>query len=150
MSTTKKIILRGLLGMPIGLAISYIVTLIVSIIVGKGNYYPVVPDTINTFGTELNAVIIQTVLSMLYGAVWGGASVIWELENWSLLKQSATHLILVSVATFPVAFFMHWMPQNFLGVIIYYGIFLFIYASIWLGTFIKIKYQIKDINNNLN
>ena len=90
--------------MPIGLAISYIVTLIVSIIVGKGNYYPVVPDTINTFGTELNAVIIQTVLSMLYGAVWGGASVIWELENWSLLKQSATHLILVSVATFPVAF----------------------------------------------
>ena len=69
MSTTKKIILRGLLGMPIGLAISYIVTLIVSIIVGKGNYYPVVPDTINTFGTELNAVIIQTVLSMQYGAV---------------------------------------------------------------------------------
>lgn len=35
-----------------------------------------------------------------------GGSVIWEIENWSILRQSVTHLIICSVTMFPVAYFM--------------------------------------------
>ena len=40
----KKVILRSLIGAPIGLSISFIITLINSVIINKGEYYPVVPQ----------------------------------------------------------------------------------------------------------
>lgn len=40
-------------------------------------------------GNEINAVVAQMVASLLYGAVWAGASVIWEMDDWSLLRQDS-------------------------------------------------------------
>ena len=71
----KKVILRSLIGAPIGLSISFIITLIISVIINKGEYYPVVPQLTALCGNELNAVVIQTICSLLYGAAFGGASV---------------------------------------------------------------------------
>ena len=92
----KKVILRSLIGAPIGLSISFIITLIISVIINKGEYYPVVPQLTALCGNELNAVVIQTICSLLYGASFGGASVIWEIENWSLLKQTVIHCLVIS------------------------------------------------------
>ena len=71
----KKVLLRCLLGAPIGLAIGTIVTIIISLTVGDGVYYPVVPKLITDCGNEMNAVLLQAVCSLIYGAAWGGASV---------------------------------------------------------------------------
>ena len=92
----KKVILRSLIGAPIGLSISFIITLIISVIINKGEYYPVVPQLTALCGNELNAVVIQTICSLIYGAAFGGTSVIWEIENWSLLKQTVIHCIVIS------------------------------------------------------
>ena len=89
----KKVILRSLIGAPIGLSISFIITLIISVIINKGEYYPVMPKLTALCGNELNAVVIQTVCSLIYGAAFGGASIIWDMENWSLLKQTGRSLI---------------------------------------------------------
>ena len=40
----KKVFLRCLIGAPVGLSISFIITLIISVIVNKGEYYPAVPQ----------------------------------------------------------------------------------------------------------
>ena len=92
----KKIILRCLIGAPIGLSISFIITLIISAMINKGEFYPVVPQFTIICGNELNAVIIQSLCSLLYGAAFAGASVIWEVESWSLLKQTVLHCIVIS------------------------------------------------------
>ena len=63
----KKVILRCLIGAPIGLSISFMITLIISVIINKGEYYPVVPQLTALCGNELNAVIIQAVCSLIYG-----------------------------------------------------------------------------------
>ena len=122
----KKVILRSLIGAPIGLSISFIITLIISVIINKGEYYPVVPQLTALCGNELNAVVIQTICSLLYGAAFGGASVIWEIENWSLLKQTVIHCLVISVTTLPIAYCMYWMPHSFLGIAGYIVIFFFI------------------------
>ena len=62
----KKVILRSLIGAPIGLSISFIITLIISVIINKGEYYPVVPQLTALCGNKLNAVIIQTLCSLVY------------------------------------------------------------------------------------
>ena len=131
----KKILLRCLIGAPIGLAISTLITIIISLTVGDGNYYPVVPELVSDCGNEMNAVLLQALLSLLYGAAWAGASVIWEMENWSILLQTVTHLVICSLATFPIAYFMRWMKHTASGILLYFGIFFAIYLIIWLSQY---------------
>ena len=57
----RKIIKRGFLGFPLGIAIGYVITVIISVCVGDGSFYPVTAELIDTMGNELNAVVFQTV-----------------------------------------------------------------------------------------
>lgn len=75
----KKILLRGLLGIPTGIAIGYVITIGISLIWGKGYYAPCVPELISLMGSEIRAVILQTALCGLLGVGCSASSVIWEL-----------------------------------------------------------------------
>ena len=145
----KKIILRCLIGAPIGLSISFIITLIISAMINKGEFYPVVPQFTIICGNELNAVIIQSLCSLLYGAAFAGASVIWEVESWSLLKQTVLHCIVISSSTLPIAYCMYWIPHNVLGIAIYIFIFFFIYFFIWFGQYFAMKKKIQAFNDKV-
>ena len=145
----KELLKRCLFGMPIGLAISTVITILISLIVGDGRYYAVVPSLAADMGSEINAVILQAVLSLVYGAAWAGASVIWDAEKWSLLKMTLVHLLVTSLATFPIAYFARWMPHSNTGILIYIGIFVAIYAGIWLGQYNGMKKRIAAMNAKL-
>ncbi|WP_407384599.1 DUF3021 domain-containing protein [Ruminococcus sp.] len=145
----KKVMLRCLIGAPIGLSISFMITLLISIIINKGEYYPVVPQLTALCGNELNAVILQTICSLIYGAAFGGASVIWEQENWSLLKQTVLHCLVISVSSFPIAYFMYWMPHSALGIAGYIALFFIIYFFIWFGWYFAMKKRIRELNERI-
>lgn len=150
MSAVKKTILRRcLLGAPIGVAISMIVTIIISFAVGDGRYYATVPELVADCGGELRAVALQTACSMLYGAVWAGASAIWDAEGWSLLKMTLIHLAVCSAATFPFAYCMRWMAHSLPGILRYFGTFLAIYAAIWLSQYASMRRKIEAINRRM-
>lgn len=138
-----------MLGAPIGLAISMAITIIISLAIGKGEYYAVVPELIADFGTEINAVLIQALCSMMYGAAFAGASVIWDTD-WSLTRMTIVHLLICSAATFPIAFLMRWMEHTVGGILIYFGIFLFIYLMIWISQYTRIKKSIAALNKKVN
>ena len=146
----KKVLLRCLFGAPIGLAIGTIITIIISLTFGDGMYYAVVPELITDCGSEINAVVFQSVLSLIYGAAWAGASLVWENERWSILKQTVTHLIICSAATFPIAYFARWMPHNVNGVLLYFGIFAVVYAGVWLSQYSAMKKKVEQINKRLH
>lgn len=145
----KKIITRCLIGAPVGLAISTMITIIFSLAMGDGNFYAVVPELITDCKTEINAVLLQAVCSLLYGAAWAGASVIWEIDNWSILRQTVTHLIIGSLATFPIAYFMRWTKHNVWGILLYFGVFLIIYLFIWFSQYLLIKRRVQQINSRV-
>lgn len=142
----KQILLRCLLGAPLGLAISTIIGIFISASVGDGSYYAVVPELAKDCGSELNAVILQTVCSLLYGAAWAGASFIWEKDDWSILRQTVTHLIVCSLATFPIAYFTRWMKHSLSGILAYFGIFLLIYLIIWLTRYSSMKKRVRELD----
>ncbi|MCR4962316.1 MAG: DUF3021 domain-containing protein [Firmicutes bacterium] len=145
----KEILVRCLLGAPIGVALSTLITIIISFALGDGNYHAVVPQLTQDCGSEIWAVTLQTVCSLLYGAAWAGASAIWQMERWSLLQMTGLHLLICSAATFPVAYFMHWMHHSVSGVLLYFGIFLAIYAIIWLIQYAAVKRKIDAINRKM-
>lgn len=142
----KKIILRGLLGLPIGIAIGFVITLIVSVCIGRGSFYPVTPELVDMMGNELNAVILQTVLCAVMGAGFAAASVIWELDSWSLAKQSGIYFLIISVIMLPIAYFANWMKHTVVGVLSYAGIFVAIFAAVWLVQYFIWKQKIKKMN----
>ena len=145
----KEILKRCLFGAPVGMAISTIITILISLTVGDGRYYAVVPALINDMGSEINAVIVQAVLSMVYGAAWAGASVVWDAEGWSLLKMTLVHLAITSLATFPIAYLARWMPHNIGGILLYFGIFVAVYLGIWVSQYSAMKRRIQQMNEKI-
>ena len=146
----KKIIMRGLFGLPTGIAIGFVITLIISICIGNGSFYPVTPELIDATGNELNAVILQTVLCAIMGAGFAAASIIWELDSWSLAKQSGTYFMIISVIMLPIAYITNWMKHTALGVLSYVAIFVAIFVVVWLSQYLLWKRKIKQMNTLVN
>lgn len=146
----KNLIIRAIIGAPIGLAVSTLITIIISLCTGNGDYYPAPHELVELCGNEISAVLVQTACSFLYGAAFGGASIIWDVEKWSLLKQTAIHFAVIAVSSFPIAFFMYWIPHHLYGALGYLGIFIAVYVMIWLVMYFSIKAQIKRFNENLS
>ena len=146
----KKAIKMGLLGIPIGIAISYLITILISIGWGNGEYYPCVPELVGSTGSEINAVTIRTALSALIGAVYGAASVIWGIEEWSLAKQTVVCFLVYSVSMLPTAYIANWMEHSISGVLGYFGIFCAIFIFIWASQYLGWKYRIKKINQKIS
>ena len=142
----KKIIMRGLLGLPTGIAIGFVITLIISACIGNGSFYPVTPELIDTMGNELNAVILQTVLCAVMGVGFAAASVIWELDSWSLAKQSGIYFMIISVIMLPIAYVTNWMKHTALGVLSYVAIFVAIFVIVWLSQYLLWKRKINKMN----
>lgn len=149
----KELLKRIFVGLVGGITISYIITIIISLAFKDGNYYSCVPSLITKYGSEINAVIIQTLLSAVLGAVFSGASIIWEMDNWSLLKQTGLHFIIVSTTMMSVAYICEWMEHSVKGFVSYFSIFFAIFIVVWIlqYTILKIKIsrlktQIEEIN----
>ena len=145
----KELFKRCLFGAPIGLAISTIITIAISLTVGDGVYYAVVPSLTQDMGSEINAVVLQAVLSVLYGAAWAGASIVWDAEKWSLLKMTLVHFLVTTLVTLPIAYFARWMPHSKTGILIYIGIFIGIYLSIWLSQYSAMKKKVREMNEKI-
>lgn len=143
----KRLIKRGFLGFPIGIAIGFVLTVMISICVGDGFFYPVTPELITKSGNELNAVIVQTVLCGIIGSVFSMASVIWDIDSWSLTKQSGIYFTISCAVMFPIAYIAHWMKHSIGGILSYIGIFTIIFIFIWLIQYFSWKSKIKKMNN---
>lgn len=145
----KKAFLRGLLGFPLGLAIGYAITIAISLVFADGYYSPCVPELISVTGSEINAVLLQAVLSGILGAGFGACSVIWEMESWGLVKQTGIYFLIVSVIMLPVAYVNYWMEHSLKGFFSYFGIFAAIFAAVWIVQYTVNKRRVGKMNENL-
>lgn len=143
----KQAILRGLLGFPLGVFISYAITIVISLISGNGTYFSVVPALVDEMGSEIGAVVLQFVLCGALGAAYAVASVSFEVESWSITKMTVMHFAILSLSMFPIAYFMHWMERSVVGMLSYFGIFIGIYIAIWCGQYFGLKSKLKKINS---
>ena len=145
----KEFILRIFVGLLGGIVISYLITIGISLVIGDGSYYPCVPSMIERFGNEVTAIIIQTVLSAVLGAGFAGSSIIWEMDEWSLLKQTSIYFGIVSVLMMTVAYICEWMEHSVKGILSYFGIFFAIFIVIWIVQYLIWKIRISKIKEGI-
>lgn len=145
----RNIILRGLIGFPIGITIGYLISIINSLIWADGYYSPCVPELISVMGNEINAVLLQTFLCGLLGVGFSASSVIWEVEYWGIVVQTGVYFAVTSVIMMPIAYFTYWMEHSLKGFLSYFGIFILIFIVVWIVQYMIGKRIVKNLNTNL-
>lgn len=146
----KKVLLRGLLGFPLGICMGYIISIVISLVWGQGYYSACVPDLITTMGSEIGAVVLQTALSGLLGAVFAMSSAIWEVESWSIVRQTGTYFAITAVTMMPIAYLTNWMEHTVAGFLLYFGIFAGIFVFVWVIQYLIWKNKIRRMNEKVD
>ena len=83
------------------------------------------------------------------GTGFAAASLIWEIDTWSLAKQSGIYFAVASIIMFPISYFAYWMPHTVAGIIGYVGIFVAIFILVWLGQYFVWKKKLAKINEGI-
>lgn len=100
-------------------------------------------------GNEINAVILQTILCGILGVGFAASSVIWEMDSWSIVKQTGIYFSIISATMLPIAYFAYWMEHSVVGFLIYFGIFALIFVVIWIIQFCIGRYNVRKMNEKL-
>lgn len=146
----RTVFFRVLRGFPLGITIGTMISIACSAVWGGGYYAPCVPELVQAVGSELGAVVLQTALCALLGAAFAGLSVIWEIESWSIARQTGVYFLSASVAMLPIAYITCWMEHSVVGFLEYFGIFAVIFALVWLIQYARAKRNVQKLNRQLN
>jgi uncharacterized membrane protein YesL len=131
----SEIMKRGLIGIMIGLCIGY--TFVVIMTLSNGSY---TFDGKNLMQNYMYAILV--------GFYMASVTVVFDVEEWSLLKQTLIHSLL-NCPYIIVAFVIGWAPTS----IFLRGVFVLIYIAIYAVIWLCFKYywtrKAKELDNDL-
>lgn len=142
----KKIIERAVAGFFVGIAIGQIISVLISLISGKGEFMVCAPGFAELIGNEAAAAAIQTLLCGVMGMGYAAASLIWESDKLNIAAQTGICFGIYALTLLPIAYFTNWMEHSVLGVLGYIGIFMASFVVVWLNQYFLLKRRIKAIN----
>lgn len=154
MQTKKKWLVTSLLGFPLGMAISQSISIIISLVStyfsGKVQYLAVPPSLAQSFDGELWAVCWQTFWAGMLGALFMACRVIWDKEEWSLLKRSLLYYLITVSATLLVAHLNQWVVFHLVSYVVFLFIYTVIFMLIWVIMHLRIYFLMKRWNQKLS
>ncbi|MCI8853398.1 MAG: DUF3021 domain-containing protein [Lachnospiraceae bacterium] len=146
----KNCVKRGIFGFCMGIGIGHLISIGLSLAWGNGYYSPCEPQLVQSVGNEVLAVLLQAFLCGLLGAGCAAGSVVWELERWSIARQTGVYFLILSVIMLPTAYVLYWMEHSLGGFLGYLGIFVLIFLIMWVVEYNICRYNVKRMNRNLN
>ncbi len=142
----SKVIKRFLLGILVGISIGNIMSIIYSVIYANGYYGVVTPELVVKMGNEINAVIINTILWGIIGAIYCSFSVVWEIEKWSMLKKIIIVFSAYIITIMSIGLILDWFTFALIDMAIFIIVFTSIFLLIWIISY-KITKKETDMMN---
>ncbi len=145
----KKYILSASLGVSIGTIIS----IITSSIFGQGTYLPLNP--LSTMGPYYVEHFNQPTVMLICVLTWASIGILFQLadkifeQDWSLLRMTATHFCITALGFTPLGILAGWFPLNLGSLLLFWLIFVLLYALLFFLNYRKMERYIKDINSGL-
>lgn len=132
----RELLLRTLVGMGIG---GFITLIFLSIIVQQ---------SIDISVAEVRTHLLGSLFTGVYFCI---SALMFEIERWSLLKQTIGHFTLSLVVLFPIfTLLTGWVPLQPLALTIGLIIFICIYALCWLGWYMYYKRLERKMNETIH
>jgi len=100
---------------------------------------------VERIGSRTGAILIQTLVSGLYGAATVSGMLLYEVEDWSLAKATIVHYLIVAVLYVPMALFLGW-ARNMTDILIVEGFQMIAFFLIWLIMCQRYKAEVKKLN----
>ena len=133
----RRIILGFLLGTAIGNLIAWFF----------GSY--VSSMLVARMGSVPAAILVQSLVSGLYGSFALTGTLFYDVEQWSLTRSSVMHFLVIAVLYVPTAMFLGW-AYSAAEILIVEGILLVAYFIIWLVIYLRYKKKVRSLNEMLN
>lgn len=128
----KKAVILGIIGFGLGLLISFVV-------------YQLTKDGDERIGEILRGFLAGG----LYSAMALSGSVIYDIEEWSILRCTLTHFIITLLGYYSMGTVQGWL---IIGSGIFYittVIFIIAYILVWIGNALYYANKIKKLNQEL-
>ena len=132
----KKAVILGAIGMILG------------IFVGAGFWYLMSGEAPES-STGLGALMLHLLLSGVLGMVANGSSVIYEIEEWSIVRATIIHFIIAMGIFYVIAFNLGWFSPSDPACWIMSAIMVFVYFVIWMVQSLVFKHKVKRMNEEL-
>ena len=142
----NKLIKRIVFGFICGALIGHIITFLFNLSVGTVSL--VSPELLSSIGLFWS-IVLQTLLSGLWGVAGFGGMCFYDVEKWGLLTATAVHFICIFAAAVLAFFVLQWLPFTLPFL---FAIFLFVavqFLIVWLIMYFKWKKNVRDMNENL-
>ena len=149
MKTINKILKRAVLGFIYGVFIGQTILILESLIAGDGNFYSVSTYLVNHTSTRLAAVIAQYFITGIIGLSFAASTVIFEMDRWSILGQTALHFVINSIVMYAAGFLCGWFPHTIASTLIWFGVFIVVYLIFWFAFTMYYKKKTQEINKVL-
>lgn len=148
----KKIILIIYIGFTFGFMLGVVLTsVIATLVIADGKLHPYTNAFSDFIGNPLWALLIHSSVCGLLGAIIFVSALIYDIDEWGLLRATLVHFFVIIVSFYSAAFFMRWFsPFDLSAVGTSLMMFIVIYTGIWLGQFLSCKSQVDEINRNLS
>ncbi|CAH1852137.1 DUF3021 domain-containing protein [Convivina praedatoris] len=136
-------------GIITGTFIGFMSALFFSWLYGANNLYPSSPQFVEQFSNNLIAITVSAVIWALMGVVFSTAQMIFEVESWSITKQTVWHFITTYTGYTILAILAGWFPLNFWYLLQYTLIFVVVYIIIWLISMYVARRNVAKLNQEL-
>ena len=149
MKSIKKIIHYIIRFSVEGTFIGLVVSIFLNYSSKSSAYYPSNPSFTTKFATPLDAMTVSVILWALMGLVFGFGSFVFAIRQWSLLKKTIVSFIIYYIGFTPLAFLAGWFTLNIVNFMIFTGLFILIYVTIWFIRSYQVIREIREINNKI-
>ena len=103
------------------------------------------PILVERMGGKTGAIVLQTLLSGVYGAAAVGGMLLYEVDEWPLAKATIVPYLIVAVLYAPMALFLGW-AERAADVLIVEGFQLILFFLIWSVMDLRYKAEVKRLN----
>lgn len=103
------------------------------------------PTLVAKMGGQTEALVVQSVLSGLYGVICMGGTAFYDIERWPLALSFAVHYLMIAVSYVPIALFLGW-AESADEILVVAGVQLIVYFLIWLVMYLRYRRQVRKLN----
>ena len=151
MNLKKSFITKAIIGFTLGILAGTIITAVIaSISCNDGSIHWCSIELEKAVGSKVLTVILQAIVTGIFGAVALGGSVLYSFDHWSLIRITITHYLMVMIGYYIVAFLLRWFTYKDWDVCVTMFITMTIaYLIIFMINYLVYKSQIKKINTEI-
>ena len=107
------------------------------------------PNALSDGSFSIGFLLLNILLSAVFGALCMGSSVVYDIEEWGILRSTVTHFIIVFVSFNIIALPLGWFSFGSIEYWIILVVMIVVYFLIWLFQCLIYRHKVKELNREL-